>query len=82
MFKPMAFLHLENLVVAESFRRQGIASELMAAVRLWAVDRGLHSIRLKVYSANTEAVCFYERAGFAPLSLTMEARLPAERPAS
>jgi len=72
MFKQVTFAHLENMVVDARYRRQGIAAALLSEARRWAAERGLNSLQLKVYSANTSAVSFYEKEGFVPLALTME----------
>ena len=54
----LAFLH-----VSRSYRRQGLAAELLVQLTDWARTTGAHE--LYVSSAPTEsAVSFYQRAGF------------------
>lgn len=75
MFIPSRIARIDNLVVAEAHRRQGIARTLLAAVRHWTEERGIASIQLSVYSRNTDAMACYEDAGFKPLLVKLELKL-------
>ncbi len=63
---------LENMAVAEEWRRRGIAGRLLATGMLWcrawcpAAEGGGSGSRLslEVRAANLSAIAFYERAGF------------------
>ncbi|MBX3178167.1 MAG: GNAT family N-acetyltransferase [Candidatus Hydrogenedentes bacterium] len=72
MFKPARIARIDNLVVAEAYRRRGIARALLEAVRGWASEHALGRIQLSVYSKNTDALAFYEDAGFSPLVMKLE----------
>lgn len=57
---------LENLVVAESERRRGRASELLSTLIEVARERNLERILLEVRESNRAARALYERLGFQP----------------
>ena len=55
---------LDNMVVAESSRRQGIGARLLAAGLLWCRAHSGSSVWLEVRASNQGAIALYERAGF------------------
>jgi [ribosomal protein S18]-alanine N-acetyltransferase len=55
---------LENIVVAQSARRQGLATQLLDALLTRARDTNSESIFLEVRESNTAARTLYERSGF------------------
>jgi GNAT superfamily N-acetyltransferase len=55
---------LQDMVVDEERRSQGIGGFLMAAAESWARDRGLTHIELSSNSGRVDAHRFYERQGF------------------
>lgn len=59
------FLDVDEFGVDEAFRRQGVASELMAFVRDWAGSRGFRRLELNMWEFNQGALAFYEEMGFA-----------------
>ncbi len=75
MFRPHEFVLVENLVVEERCRREGIGSALLNAACGWAQQRGLRHLQLTVWAANTTAVAFYEKHGFRTLHQRMEREL-------
>lgn len=75
MFIPSRIARIDNLVVGEAHRRQGVARALITAIRQWTEDRGIESIQLSVYSKNTDALAFYDGAGFEPLLVKLELKL-------
>lgn len=56
-------LHLEDLIVEESKRGQGIGEALYKEVMQFAYDRGLKRVAWDVLDWNTGAIRFYERSG-------------------
>lgn len=56
-------LHLEDLIVEESKRGQGIGEELYKRVMQFAFDRGLKRVAWDVLDWNEGAIRFYERSG-------------------
>ena len=55
---------LEDLVVAEPFRRMGIGGALLAAAETYAWQRGAHRLQLLADHTNTSALAFYARHGW------------------
>jgi len=75
MFKAKTFAVVDNLFVVSEHRGTGTAHSLLEHAKVWAKERGLSSIQLKVYSANGVATRFYQKEGMIPLSTTFEADL-------
>ncbi|MFB6208272.1 MAG: GNAT family N-acetyltransferase [Candidatus Nanohaloarchaea archaeon] len=57
-------LHISELYVRKTYRREGIATELMERVIDWGRERGCESVELHVDTPNTEAIEFYREHGF------------------
>jgi [ribosomal protein S18]-alanine N-acetyltransferase len=55
---------LENIVVAEEYRRNGIGTQLMRALLVHAKQLNGESVLLEVRESNTAARALYERLGF------------------
>lgn len=55
---------LENMVVAESWRKQGIGARLLSAGMLWCRTYSASPMWLEVRASNHDAIALYERAGF------------------
>jgi GNAT superfamily N-acetyltransferase len=56
------WLHIETVIVAESFRQQGIGTQLMRAAEIDAWQRGYRNIYLETMSF--QARPFYEQMGY------------------
>lgn len=56
--------HLLNITVAPAFQRQGHASLLLQALRLWARGIGAHCLWLEVRASNHAALAVYQHHGF------------------
>ena len=61
-------IYIHHVSVRPSFRRQGVGTALLAAVRAAANDAGLTLIALDVWTFNDEARAFFVRNGFAAYS--------------
>ncbi|MEI6066692.1 MAG: N-acetyltransferase [Methylococcaceae bacterium] len=55
---------LEDLIVAEDFRHQGIASKLVAEAVAWADAQGLKRLQLLADKNNELALDFYQKQGW------------------
>ncbi len=65
-------LVVDQMVVSNTHRRQGIGTLLMDRVRVEAAERGVQRVELKVYSDNDDARRFYEAQGFVRFQNRME----------
>ena len=59
-------LHVHHIGVGSSFRRQGVGSALLNAVRAAGLDKGITLLTLDVWSFNEAARAFFRRQGFDP----------------
>jgi ribosomal protein S18 acetylase RimI-like enzyme len=64
---PRRFAVVDNLVVAERARRQGVGSLLIEEAEGWARKHNLSSIELTVYEFNQGAIALYEMTGYETL---------------
>nr|WP_319516141.1 N-acetyltransferase [uncultured Cohaesibacter sp.] len=71
VFPVRVMFEIDNLVVDETCRRQGIARALLAASEEWAKENGASEMLLNVYAFNEGAKRFYESLGFQPLRIQM-----------
>ena len=61
---PRRYAAIEELVVAEAFRRRGIAALLMDAAHHWMRDEGIDETELTVYDFNQPALRLYRKLGY------------------
>jgi GNAT superfamily N-acetyltransferase len=66
---------LISMHVMAAWRGQQVGAQLVESFRLWAREKGAVQLRVTAYTANTGAVRFYERHGFAPLETTLAASI-------
>jgi ribosomal protein S18 acetylase RimI-like enzyme len=59
-------VHLHHLSVRPAFRRMGVASALLDAVRTAAGKIGIDLLTLQVWTFNEDAQAFFRRQGFTP----------------
>ncbi|KRL86516.1 hypothetical protein FC50_GL000765 [Lacticaseibacillus pantheris DSM 15945 = JCM 12539 = NBRC 106106] len=69
---PHRFAYLVDIYVAPSVRRQGVATELLTAVRQWARDQSLDFIQLNVAAQNDAATALYHQLGYKPQYTTLQ----------
>lgn len=62
--KERDYLDIEEFCVDESWRRCGVATEMMNYIRDYAVEKNIHRIELSVWAFNEPALNFYESFGF------------------
>lgn len=58
-------IELITLVVDEASRRQGVGSQLVAAVEAWAARRGVPRVRVRSSLTRDESHAFYPAIGYA-----------------
>ena len=59
------FVYLDDLYVRDGSRGQGIGTELLAAARRWAVERGAVEIRLAADASDERLWKLYRAGGYA-----------------
>ena len=64
---PRRFAVIDNLVVTEPARRQGIGGLLIEEAENWAREQGFTTIELTVYEFNQGAMTLYEKTGYSTL---------------
>jgi ribosomal protein S18 acetylase RimI-like enzyme len=57
-------LWVYNLIVATSYRQQGVASRLLQAAQEWARVRQLGRVMLEMQTKNYPAICLAQKQGF------------------
>ena len=67
-----SFYRVEEFGVDEAYRRNGVASALIAYIRDDAKAKGLNRIELDMWEFNEGALAFYEAAGFTTYRRYME----------
>jgi len=63
---------IESICVESSYRRSGIAGNLMRNALQWMDDMSVENKVLVVAAGNEEVFTFYERYGFYPRSIVLE----------
>lgn len=71
-WRPVKRLEMENLIVTEKFRGQGIGEKLAQAVFDLGKSLGMERVMVSAYATNDGAVKFYKRVGFIPDCLQLE----------
>ena len=66
------YLDIDEFCVDQSYRRQGIGSELIRYIRAYAKETGFHRIELNMWEFNQDALAFYESSGFETYRRYME----------
>ena len=72
---PHRYARLEDLVVDEAVRGQGVGSELLAAAKRWARNRRLEYLELNVLAQNENAIRLYESQDFIEATKVMRCML-------
>ena len=70
--KARSFYHVQEIVVDEKHRRQGVAKELLEFMIEDAKKRNLRRIELDVWEFNDSAIEFYHTVGFRQTRRWME----------
>ncbi len=57
-------VHINNIAIHPSYRKQGLGSKLMQEATRMGIERGAKSVTLEVRESNQGALEFYMRQGF------------------
>lgn len=71
--RPIRVAVLGAMYVPPDHRRRGIGAALVHEFRGWANRVQAERLSVTAYAANVDAIRFYEREGFAPRSLSLDA---------
>jgi diamine N-acetyltransferase len=72
---PRRFVHIQDMVVDESSRHQGVGQALMERAHQWAREKGLTEVELGVWEFNTAARSLYEKLGYQTTRRAMRKKL-------
>ena len=75
LFVPRHFVYIDNLIVSERFRQQGVGLVLVERVHQWAYDKGIIEVELGVWEFNAPARMLYEKLGYHTTRHVMSKRL-------
>lgn len=70
-FIPKMTVSIDAMYVRDGYAGRGIGKALMEQAERRAVERGAEYVELSVWEANRDAVGFYERVGFEPVTRRM-----------
>ena len=81
IFKEKPEVFIDELYVVPSARKRGVGRLLLDAIRTWAREVGAAQLRLRVLSANSDGLAFWERHGARSMdiALTIELEVQAEK---
>lgn len=71
-WRPVKRTELENMFVAEKFRREGVGKKLIEEFIKWSKGKKADKATVDVYASNKKAIKFYKREGFTPEALNLE----------
>lgn len=63
---------LENTLIKETFRGQGIGEKLFKEFVKWSKEQGAERIKVSASTDNTRAIKFYKRLSFTPCASELE----------
>lgn len=64
--------NLDNMMVATEHQGKGIGTKLVSEFVKWAKANKAERIDVSAYAGNKDAIKFYEKIGFKPLSISLE----------
>ncbi|MFI9564429.1 GNAT family N-acetyltransferase [Streptomyces rishiriensis] len=73
--RPVKVATLVSMYVQPVHRRSGLGERMIAQFSAWAREVGAELAEVTAYSANADAIRFYERNGFANHSVTLRTAL-------
>ena len=68
-------VELDNMIVDEYYRNQGIGKALVAAFKDWCFENGAEVILVTASAKNEKGINFYKKVGFKDHEVTLELKL-------
>lgn len=75
MIVPGKYIHVDDLCVNKAYRHKGIGRMLFEYAKTYAKSIDAHSVELKVWEFNQDAVEFYKSLGMSTKNRMMEIKL-------
>ena len=70
--RDVTLSELENMLVKDGHRGQGIGGKLAKAFVDWSREQGAQRVTVSAYAGNADAVQFYKNQGFIPYATELE----------
>lgn len=74
-WRPVKRTELQNMFVKDQFRSLGIGKKLVDEFLKWSKSKGVKRALVVAYITNERAINFYQKNGFEPESLSLEANV-------
>lgn len=71
--RPVRIAELQSMYVAPGHRGRRLGERLVGRFRLWAREQEADRMAVTAYASNEGAIRFYERVGFQPRAVSLEA---------
>ena len=68
---PRRYAVIDNIIVAQGYRRSGVGQALMEEAHRWALNKGATQVELNVWEFNRGALAFYEGLGYSTATRKM-----------
>lgn len=78
IFKKRRYAHIEDVIVAQAYRGEGIGRILMDTARKWAESQNATAVDLWVWEDNNDAIGFYKHLGYETVRQVMQLQLGTE----
>jgi ribosomal protein S18 acetylase RimI-like enzyme len=73
--RPINVAEMESMYVQEDYRNQGVGTSLTTDFLAWANERGADRASVTAFAENDRAIEFYQRSGFEPMKISLEAKI-------
>ncbi len=74
-WRPVKRTELENMFVKTKYRSQGVGTKLANEFLKWSKEKGVQRALVVAYATNEKAIKFYQKMGFIPESISLEAEI-------
>ncbi len=73
--KPAKYAELENMLVLEKFRNQGVGGKLVEVFLEWCKKQNIDYLDVTASASNKQGIDFYKKHGFEEYDLVLERKL-------
>ncbi|MGG7036298.1 MAG: GNAT family N-acetyltransferase [Flavobacterium sp.] len=75
LYNSIPYCEVGDIMIDPNFQKQGLGKVLVEEVKKWSVSKGIHNIRLNVFSKNKNALVFFKTLGFDELFHNLELKI-------